>query len=77
MTNSKGKPVNTPYGLMIASDGFNMKKGLADLWDIIVEQNVATVISFANAFKTGPGGPVSAISSVSNILLVVIECIKT
>ena len=29
-----------------------------------------------NALSLGPGGPVSAISQVSNILLVVIEAIK-
>lgn len=39
--------------------------------------NTLGLVAIANAFRSGPGGPVSAVSSISNILLVVIECIKT
>lgn len=50
-TNSKGKPVNAPFGLIIASDGRGMQKGLGDFWDIVVEQNVTIVLSFNNVIK--------------------------
>lgn len=33
---------------MIACNGNKMERGLLEIWDIIVEQNVATVVSFNN-----------------------------
>ena len=38
--------------------------------------NTLGLVAVANAFRTGPGGPVSAITSISNVILVVVEAIK-
>lgn len=38
--------------------------------------NTLGLVAVANAFRSGPGGPVSAVTSVSNIILVIFEAIK-
>lgn len=38
------------YGLMIACDGYAMKKGLLELWSMIVKENVTVITSFNESF---------------------------
>lgn len=45
----------SPYGLMIACDGYSMDRGLEEFWNMVVDQNVTIITSLNEKFGKGRG----------------------
>lgn len=41
------------YGLIIACDGYSMRKGLLEFWNMIIQENVRCITSFNESFSRG------------------------
>lgn len=43
------------FGLMIACDGYSMKRGLVEFWEMVVSENVTMITSFNESFGRNNG----------------------
>jgi len=41
------------FGLMIACDGYRLKKGLVEFWQMIVQENVKVITGFNEEYERG------------------------
>lgn len=38
------------FGLIIATDGYDMRNGLCELWNMVIQENIKTITSFNETF---------------------------
>lgn len=43
-------PAETDFGLIIATDGYDMRNGLLELWTMVVQENIKIITSFNETF---------------------------